>query len=107
VEKVLSTKVLVYGSTVGGIAAALAAARAGSDVILIERGDHFGGAVLDPRRIAYLHDHMAAAGEAIAAGVPLHGYCVWTRQFRVAAWLRQALRPYLRELRHPGAHTEG
>jgi hypothetical protein len=35
--------VLVYGGTVAGIAAALAAARAGCSTVLIERGDHWGG----------------------------------------------------------------
>lgn len=41
-DKLIRSKVLVYGGTVGGIAAALVAARMGCDVVLIERGDHFG-----------------------------------------------------------------
>jgi beta-glucosidase len=36
------------------------------------------GAVHDTRRIAYLRDHLQAARAAIAAGVPLHGYFVWS-----------------------------
>ena len=35
--------VAVYGATVAGIAAAIAASRAGCRTLLIERGDHFGG----------------------------------------------------------------
>jgi beta-glucosidase len=37
-----------------------------------------GGAVRDPRRVAYLHGHLAAAGAAIAGGVPLRGYFAWS-----------------------------
>ncbi|MFM7719247.1 MAG: glycoside hydrolase family 1 protein, partial [Actinomycetota bacterium] len=36
------------------------------------------GAVHDDRRIAYLDGHFRAAGRAIAAGVPLRGYFVWS-----------------------------
>lgn len=36
------------------------------------------GQVPDPRRIAYLHDHLAAAHRAISAGVQLTGYFVWS-----------------------------
>ncbi len=36
------------------------------------------GEVRDQRRIAYLHDHIAAAHEAVSAGVPLEGYLVWS-----------------------------
>lgn len=39
----IQCQVLVYGGTVAGIAAALAAARAGCQTVLIERGNHFGG----------------------------------------------------------------
>ena len=35
--------VLVYGATAGGVAAAVAAARAGCRVMLVERGEHVGG----------------------------------------------------------------
>ena len=40
-----SYEVLVYGGTVAGITAALAAARSGRKTILIERSNHFGGMV--------------------------------------------------------------
>jgi beta-glucosidase len=36
------------------------------------------GAVHDERRTAYLRGHFAAAGRAIADGVPLRGYFVWS-----------------------------
>ena len=32
----------------------------------------------DPRRIAYLRGHIQAAGAALAQGVDLRGYCVWS-----------------------------
>lgn len=36
------------------------------------------GQVLDTERIAYLHDYLTAAGEAICEGVNLQGYFVWS-----------------------------
>ncbi|SFQ35192.1 beta-glucosidase [Amycolatopsis arida] len=36
------------------------------------------GAVRDPERIAYLHEHLAVLHEAIEAGVDLRGYFVWS-----------------------------
>ncbi|MBF6591221.1 MAG: beta-glucosidase [Ktedonobacterales bacterium] len=36
------------------------------------------GAVHDPDRVRYLRRHLAAARDAIAAGVPLAGYFVWS-----------------------------
>ncbi len=36
------------------------------------------GRVADSRRIAYLQDHIGAAHRALAAGVPLAGYFVWS-----------------------------
>jgi beta-glucosidase len=36
------------------------------------------GKIHDRRRIAYLRDHFAAAGDAIRDGVPLQGYFVWS-----------------------------
>jgi beta-glucosidase len=36
------------------------------------------GEVHDPRRVAYLQEHFAAANRAIAEGVPLKGYFVWS-----------------------------
>jgi beta-glucosidase len=34
--------------------------------------------VHDPLRVAFLHDHIQAVGEAIAQGVPVKGYFVWS-----------------------------
>jgi len=36
------------------------------------------GIVQDNDRIAYLRDHLAAAGDAVASGVKLRGYFVWS-----------------------------
>jgi beta-glucosidase len=36
------------------------------------------GRVRDDRRVAYLARHVEAAGEALAARVPLTGYHVWS-----------------------------
>ena len=36
------------------------------------------GRVDDPDRIRYLEDHLRACLDAIAAGVPLQGYFVWS-----------------------------
>ncbi len=36
------------------------------------------GTVDDPRRTAYLHGHIAAIADAIADGVPVAGYFVWS-----------------------------
>lgn len=36
------------------------------------------GQVDDPQRVAYLRDHFAQAARAIAGGVPLKGYFVWS-----------------------------
>ena len=41
----MAKRVVVYGGTAAGVAAALAAARSGSETVLIERGDHIGGMV--------------------------------------------------------------
>ena len=42
--------------------------------------DHVGadGQVFDSRRVAYLRDHFVQAARAIAEGVPLRGYFVWS-----------------------------
>lgn len=37
-----------------------------------------GGRIADPQRVNYLREHLAAAHRAIAAGLPLAGYFVWT-----------------------------
>jgi beta-glucosidase len=34
--------------------------------------------IADPRRVAYLRDHLVAAHRAIALGVPLRGYFAWS-----------------------------
>ena len=36
------------------------------------------GRVPDPRRVAYLRDHLRTAHEAVRRGIPLNGYFVWT-----------------------------
>ncbi|MGZ8611940.1 MAG: GH1 family beta-glucosidase [Actinomycetota bacterium] len=36
------------------------------------------GRVEDPRRVSYLREHVLAARDAIAAGVPLEGYLAWS-----------------------------
>jgi beta-glucosidase len=36
------------------------------------------GDVRDERRVSFLRDHIAAAYEALSAGVPLEGYLVWS-----------------------------
>jgi beta-glucosidase len=37
-----------------------------------------GGQVDDPQRVAYLKAHLAAAAQAVMAGVPLRGYFIWS-----------------------------
>ena len=37
-----------------------------------------GGRVVDPDRLAYLREHIAACADAIAQGVPLQGYFAWS-----------------------------
>lgn len=41
-------------------------------------GPNAAGEIHDERRIAYLHDHLAACRQAIAEGVPLAGYFQWS-----------------------------
>ena len=36
------------------------------------------GACNDAERIDFLRDHIEQAARAVAAGVPLKGYCVWS-----------------------------
>lgn len=36
------------------------------------------GQVHDPRRVAYLRDHLEQAGQALTEGVPLNGYFAWS-----------------------------
>ncbi|MBV9280166.1 MAG: beta-glucosidase, partial [Chloroflexi bacterium] len=53
-------------------------------IYITENGAAFGdvrlhdGSVRDPERQAFLESYTAAAGRAIEAGVPLHGYFVWS-----------------------------
>jgi beta-glucosidase len=53
------------------------------DIYITENGAAFAdarqnGSVADPRRIAYLERHLAALGDAIALGVPVRGYFLWS-----------------------------
>jgi beta-glucosidase len=54
------------------------------EIVITENGASYSdgpgadGAVHDDRRIAYLRDHIAAVGAAIADGVPVTGYFVWS-----------------------------
>ncbi|ADD45899.1 GH1 family beta-glucosidase [Stackebrandtia nassauensis] len=57
----------------------------GVELVVTENGAAFddvlsddGTAVHDQRRLVYLRRHVAACAEAIAAGVPLSGYFVWS-----------------------------
>jgi beta-glucosidase len=53
-------------------------------IYITENGAAFGdvrghdGEVHDPERRAYLDEHIAAAGRAVEAGVPVAGYFVWS-----------------------------
>jgi heterodisulfide reductase subunit A-like polyferredoxin len=69
-QAVTESDVIVYGATPGGFCAAIAAAREGVSVILLEPADHVGGrrepddrATQLPKRFAILHpqDGTAAA----------------------------------------------
>jgi beta-glucosidase len=63
---------------------ALHAEYAPREIVITENGAAYpdtvdsDGAVHDDRRVAYLARHIAAAAEALAAGVPLTGYHVWS-----------------------------
>jgi len=53
------------------------------DLYITENGAAFpdsrnNGTVPDPRRIAYLGDHLDAVASAIAGGVPVRGYFLWS-----------------------------
>ncbi len=55
----------------------------GTPLLITENGAAYDdrptdGAVHDPERVAYLHSHLVAAHEAVAAGVDLRGYFVWS-----------------------------
>jgi beta-glucosidase len=42
------------------------------------RDERVDGCVHDPERVAYLAAHIAAVGDALAQGVPMAGYMVWS-----------------------------
>jgi beta-glucosidase len=46
--------------------------------ICVPDGVDFDGKVRDERRIRYLREHITQAGRAMADGVPLRGYLVWS-----------------------------
>jgi beta-glucosidase len=54
------------------------------DIVITENGAAYpdtvdaDGRVRDERRVAYLARHIGAVGEALAAGVPVRGYHVWS-----------------------------
>ena len=56
----------------------------GQELMVTENGAAFGdeagpdGTVADPERVAYLRDHLAAVADAVADGVPVTGYFVWS-----------------------------
>ncbi len=47
-------------------------------VLITENGGVFPEPVHDDRRIAFIHDHVAALHDAIDQGVPVRGYCHWS-----------------------------
>ncbi len=55
-----------------------------SSILITENGASFedtwngNGRVSDPRRVAYLREHLEAVGTAVAHGVPVAGYFVWS-----------------------------
>jgi beta-glucosidase len=53
------------------------------DVYITENGAAYpdarhNGSVPDPQRISYVERHLAALGEAVAEGVPVRGYFLWS-----------------------------
>ena len=56
----------------------VAATAPGLPIVVTENGMATDASPEDPARIAYLEAHLAAAGQAIAEGVPLKGYFVWS-----------------------------
>jgi beta-glucosidase len=47
-------------------------------ILITENGAVFPDPVHDERRIAFIHDHLAAVHEAIVKGVSVSGYCHWS-----------------------------
>lgn len=56
----------------------------GQELMVTENGAAFAdevgpdGTVADPERVAYLRDHIAVVADAVADGVPVTGYFVWS-----------------------------
>ncbi|TNC17612.1 beta-glucosidase [Georgenia sp. 311] len=56
----------------------------GLELLVTENGAAFpdvvgaDGSVEDPDRTAYLHDHIQAVADAVAAGAPVRGYFLWS-----------------------------
>jgi sarcosine oxidase subunit alpha len=69
--------VLVVGAGVAGLSAAIAAAEAGADVVLVDEGPEPGGWLLVEGRVEYareLTEHARAAGVEILSNAPALGY---------------------------------
>jgi beta-glucosidase len=47
-------------------------------ILITENGAVFPEPLHDERRIAFIHDHLAALHDAIERGVPVIGYCHWS-----------------------------
>ena len=47
-------------------------------ILITENGAVFPEPVHDARRIAFIHDHLAAVHDALERGVPVLGYCHWS-----------------------------
>src|SRR3954468_16536452 len=56
----------------------------GVPILITENGAVFAdgpdgdGRVRDERRVAYVHDHLAAVHRALEQGVDVRGYCYWS-----------------------------
>jgi beta-glucosidase len=74
----------VYPDGLHAVLARVAAEYEPSAIYVTENGAAFGdvrvhdGRVHDPERTEYLESHIAAVGRAVAAGVPVKGYFVWS-----------------------------
>jgi beta-glucosidase len=75
---------MVQPSAFGDLLTRLHRDYGGVDLVVTENGaayrdpPPFGGRVVDPPRVRYLAGYLAEAARAIAAGVPLRGYFVWS-----------------------------
>jgi beta-glucosidase len=74
----------VYPDGLHALLTRLAVEYAPPAIYVTENGAAFGdvrvhdGRVHDPERTAYLQSHITAVGRAVAAGVPVKGYFVWS-----------------------------